>query len=761
MAVNPTTSSHATLSINTPSSTSPRTRRSSGTPTEPQTLGAPSGPGRLASLTGLLAGSKPKATESESLPLDNRSLPTLTVDPPVDEAPTPPTVDAEAPVGPTMTGGASPNQPPASSSLLQPPPSPGEQATFGSSGRERKDSVSSRRTEETQGPDVAGSTDHGSRRRLSVSNASESGGSAAPAIPHSLSLSFTDIAGEQGSSAVVFAGVQGAAQSVPAAGDMGVVPLGDAAGAEWLATKGKLEEPDACEGKLSGSGANVSSDNRLIRELIGIARKRDPNIALPDNTSVRFEPPKFLAANHARLRDHYTINKLLLKSGGTKETRINLTLALLRRFLLEGRSAFGRDAIIRRQSGEPGVPAYDWLVKIGRGSQVRTGELAGGPLQEAFEAKLQEDDETAARVGAAWIHSLETNKYLGWENLAAIAIAEVNSAGLGALIEELAITRPLKSHFGKNFVSNDLPIDIKRGLVFGDAASAIPIETIDATLVDAFKNFIDTRQKELPSFEQVVDGFKAGLVSFLGALPSSALSYFSTGSLPGDAILNLLANQLAVFSSGWILPMGQKSQEDETQAALVESIASGYMGQVPSDQKPRDFLRNLTREVMMVSPGSQTAQKALALTSLIGLAPFLVGQFGHVTAETQALLQRTIFNPIETLAMNSVIVFSKHLGLPDRVGGQLFTTDTQKERALMALVLNKSTTSNKTITPKDLSKIFQPLEDTLGFGPSGRGINRGLTSLISLYETGTHALRGGTPLSRDIDYDRTQGDTNV
>jgi hypothetical protein len=79
----------------------------------------------------------------------------------------------------------------------------------------------------------------------------------------------------------------------------------------------------------------------------------------------------------------------------------------------------------------------------------------------------------------------------------------------------------------------------------------------------------------------------------------------------------------------------------------------------------------------------------------------------------------------------------------------------------MALVLNKSTTSNKTITPKDLSKIFQPLEDTLGFGPSGRGINRGLTSLISLYETGTHALRGGTPLSRDIDYDRTQGDTNV
>ncbi|MGF6851282.1 hypothetical protein [Paraburkholderia sp. CI3] len=459
--------------------------------------------------------------------------------------------------------------------------------------------------------------------------------------------------------------------------------------------------PKGYKGEVTRSNDGLVSSSPVIRKLLAFAAKSGCDLKAIDlNTgrSLGLEPPSQIIEGHKAFREACTVKTLHYKNGQSTEADVNLSLTVLMRVLKEGKSAFADGATIPGRDGQLQHP-YDFLRDLGT-SVVSDNE----PLKDAIENALKTDPDASAKLAATWLYKIETKKEFNKDGVYAWFASLGAGAGFGTALEKVVLDLPKQKIFGKDFDPMALPSATRAGLAFWDALPAVFVETLDATIVKKFLDKIDGGSWK-PTMEDLKEGLQSGVIAGFAAMPFNTVEYFKTGSPVADQFIKLFANQLAIFGAGSIIPMNLKKNGDQMDAAIVESIGSEFMARVPAGQDPRKFIQDMRTETMKVSPGSSVSQKALAVTCLLGLIPFLAENLAHAPKEVLDILQRTIFNPVEATAINSSILLAQYFGL-----GDLITTDGKKNEQLFELVLDKQKQDGEKakITTHDLRAISEP-----------------------------------------------------
>jgi hypothetical protein len=530
----------------------------------------------------------------------------------------------------------------------------------------------------------------------------------------------------------------------------------------------RIEPPKGYRAPVHQSGGSWTSSDPVIDALVkwaAVKVNEDGRVIAREGETLRLEPEGGIEAHFRAFAAGCHGQNMSLVEDNTSQSK-EATIAVLQRVLVEGRAAFGDDAHFTLPSGEPyrgrgrgpnegPQHPYDYLADIGR-SSVPEGE----GLQKTVHDLMREDDVMAARVGTVFLLEMATKKNLDWSTLVPLGASVGTSFAIGYGVGGQALDAAKRALFGTSD-SQDMTVGGKVGSTFLEAAPALVAETLDSAIVQNFVNKIQGDDWDW-SWDTWKDALKAGVVSAVTALPTTAQAYFSTGSPVADDVLNFITNQIGIFGSGWILPLGSKQNEDTTNAALMKSIEDGFMAPAPAGEDGRAFVNRLTKEAMKVSASQAIVQKSLALTNVLGLLPAVIQAVMSAekisTEKQQAIietLQRTIFNPVEAISMTASLGLAVHAGWKN---GSV-TTDEEKNRQLMALALSKPSGTDQNLSPEEIRKIQQPSMAEF-LGPMGGFIQRVLVGAIRGSEALTAAVGGPQSESRQINYDAATRDVN-
>ncbi|WP_197339051.1 type III effector protein [Ralstonia solanacearum] len=365
-------------------------------------------------------------------------------------------------------------------------------------------------------------------------------------------------------------------------------------------------------------------------------------------------------------------------------------------------------------------------------------------------SKLRTNTDAAAKLGAATLFQMATNKTFAVKEL---GMSLAVSSGLGTLWE-LGGSELIKNALKTLNLSPTRYALAAAGI---DSVPPIVIETMDSAIVlsavrsmnRATASFLQRVRDALPA--ATVAGFK----SALGAYANNLLQYIGTGSYPTDLALNTAATELAILSAASGIPGEVKENAANMKAAIVEQMRTGLLKAPPCEphmsheeytKRVKAHVQKVAQRALDLSPGDGIAQKSLAFASLVGLIPLgLSDKVANLVPESVLRIVRsTIFNPIESIGMNTLVASSK-INIPG-----VMTSDAKKHERITNRILQEATLG-KPLQDGEVHKVFQQWD---GLNRAGRAILEGMSiTMDALPNRVARMFTNETPLEQRIAYD--------
>lgn len=532
-------------------------------------------------------------------------------------------------------------------------------------------------------------------------------------------------------------------------------------------------------GNLQIKNGQLTSNNETIRSLIhylGAAADKFANQANLNGMQVTIRPNPYATAGHEALKEYCSVETALVHADKpprrkpskdplrqplrqtpppsqlkSEDIEGNVLMPLLTSVIESGPAAFGTNDRIKLGGQE--VPVHALLAALAPRVEVNDPDL-----QLAFNSKLSANTQANAKLGAATLLQMETHKTFALKEL---GMSLAVSSGLGTAWELVAaegIKGGLK-HMGltaKEYILAAAGID---------SSSAIGIETSDSAIV---LSAVQSMNRATASFlRRVWDALPAaavaGLKSAVGSYPNNLLQYMSTGSYAADLALNSVTTEVAILAAASGVPGEVKKNEANLQAAIVEKLRDGLLAVPPREphMSPEQYteivekhVQALTQRALDMSPGDGIAQKSLAFATMVGLIPLILGnKVTNLVAESALRIVRsTIFNPIESIGMNALVLTSK-IDIPG-----LMSSDATKHAQTVGRILQEAALG-KPLQDGEVHKIFHQWDGlTLG----GRAILNGMSATMDAPPEKVMSMLkkdSSPPLSQriayeSIDYDR-------
>ncbi|CBJ39928.1 putative type III effector protein (AvrPphD family) (plasmid) [Ralstonia solanacearum CMR15] len=513
----------------------------------------------------------------------------------------------------------------------------------------------------------------------------------------------------------------------------------------------------------------MTSNNETIRTLIhylGDDAKLFANRTDLNGLEVKIQPHPDAAAAFKALKKHCKVKEALVHADvpsrsqpskdpqqapllGTlqpEEIEKTSTLTPLLLSVIEhGHGGFGSSDQMRDLSGKD-VPVHDFLAALAPQVSVNDPELS-----LMFQNKLHADTDASAKLGAATLLQMATNKTFALKELAmSLAI----SSGLGTLWEL----------GGADLIKNTLkaldlsPTRYALSASGVDSVSPIVIETMDSAIVlsavkamnHAAASFLQRLREALP------DAVVAGIKSSLGAYPNNLLQYMSTGSSRADLALNTATTEVAILSAASGIPGEVKKNEANLKAAILEKIRDGlltapqrepHMSTEQYNALVKDHVEKLAQRALDMSPGDGIAQKSLAFASMVGLVPLLLSDkvTNLVPDSDLRIVRSAAFNPIESIGMNVLVLTSK-INIPG-----VMTSDAQKHKQVMNRILQEATLG-KPLHDGEVHQLFHKWD---GLNRAGRVILEGMSLTMDALPNKVARMirKESAPLPQRIAYD--------
>ncbi|MDB0526908.1 type III effector protein [Ralstonia solanacearum] len=392
------------------------------------------------------------------------------------------------------------------------------------------------------------------------------------------------------------------------------------------------------------------------------------------------------------------------------------------------------------------VPVHDFLAALV--PQVSVNDLE---LSLALNRRLHTDTEASAKLGAATLLQMATNKTFALKELSmSLAI----SSGLGALWElggaEL-IKNALKTLnlSPTRYILSAAGVDSVPSAIIEIADSAIVLSAVKA-MNQAAASFLQRLRESLPA------ATVAGIKSAVGSYANNVMQYFSTGSSRVDLALNTMTTEVAILAAASSIPGEVKDNEANLKAAVLEQMRNGLLK--PPHREPhmsaeqytaqlKKHVETVAQKALDMSPGNGIAQKSLAFASIVGLIPLLLSDkvTNLVPESTLRIMRSTMFNPIESIGMNVLVLTSK-IDIPG-----LMSSDAQKHKQVMNRILQEATLG-KPIQDGEVHQIFHQWD---GLSRAGRVVLEGMSlTMDALPNKLTRMIKGDpAPLSQRIAYE--------
>ena len=380
--------------------------------------------------------------------------------------------------------------------------------------------------------------------------------------------------------------------------------------------------------------------------------------------------------------------------------------------------------------------------------------------------------ELRGRLGAQAINSVINKKTftkdIGIAMLASLAI----SGGLTYALDAVAWTKLVKAAAAKFGETHAITQCVN---VLTNSVTPLVAETVDSVIV---KRLLGTFQGEplLP------DSFK----EFLGDLGDSAISgsIAAVGSIPNNAaalnssigmlFIQALTNQVAASTSAAMVPREIANAHDEMAAGVTQKMSEGFFA-VPTANHTaatnapeakaelRTQIRSDTKSALEAAPGWGMAVNSMGIGSVMsfsaGFLPVdIPARLGLVSDSVQKIASIMLNTPTEILSLGINILTANHLGM-----GSLMTTDTEKNRQMINLVVDKAI---QRITSDDPDRSVEITEAELRAiehpklaltQPAGRAIVGVMNSTADLL-TNARARLFGHKQSEMVSLDSVQAD---
>lgn len=517
-------------------------------------------------------------------------------------------------------------------------------------------------------------------------------------------------------------------------------------------------------GQLRIKNGELTSDNETIRNLIhylGDTAKLFADQPQLDGMQVKIRPNPEASMAYKALEEHCKVGKALVRPGKSplspgqeaqlqqEEIEGNALVPLLMGVIERGRDALGANARIEGLDHRQ-VPIHDFLAAL----RPRV-EVADPELSLAINTKIRSDANASAKLGAETLLQMATQKTFAVKS----ALASVGvSLGLGATWELWGSHLLKNALFGKGFS----PTKFALKLAGIDSVPPLLIETLDTLCVLAaikvMKGEDGWSLKNLPTklMGLLPKAGKAGAISAAGSFPNNVLQYKGVGARAANTTLNALTTEAAILSAASGIPLEVKESEANTNAAIVEKIRDGLLALPPLDpnatpeQRAKQLeahVNTVTKRALAMSPGDGIGQKSMAFAAVVGLIPFVLGNNATklVSEPVLRIMRSTVFNPIEAIAMNS-LVFSSKFNIPG-----LMTSDYRKHAQTLERILQEASARDTPMQAGDISRIFHRWD---GLNRAGSAIVNTMSAIFdALPALGRMAGIGETPLTQRIPYE--------
>lgn len=358
------------------------------------------------------------------------------------------------------------------------------------------------------------------------------------------------------------------------------------------------------------------------------------------------------------------------------EQGISVLIPTLIRARDEGRKAFKSDAVIEAptkdtassSNAENTMHPYDLLASVKPVIACNHKDL-----KELMRQQLSENPDYCARTTAAYLlEKATTTEYA----LLPLAMSASLSAVAGYLLEELAGEYTLKAIFkdalamaGLSKVTEQMlqeATSLEKFLtILAQAYPTLPVEAGDTLIVlwglDKINGKPVTAKKV---FGRLPSAIKAGLISFLFALPDKAVQFIkadSVGKLIGKTILGSLTSQASALACGSGLFFELHEEKSKLEAALFDAHQSGYLA-MPDHVDTNDgeaikkYIRELTEKTLNTSP-SKIGRASIPGAMALGVAA-AVASLG-VPERVMNVLKIIFFNPVEAWTLNMNVFLDK------------------------------------------------------------------------------------------------------
>jgi len=418
----------------------------------------------------------------------------------------------------------------------------------------------------------------------------------------------------------------------------------------------------------------------------------------------------------------------------------NVLIPLLQAVIMDGRRALGGNATIEIR--DLPLHLHDYLATLQPSVASESAALA-----QPIQAKIAADTDLRAKLAAASLLQIATRKSFALGGLmGSLAV----SSGLGTAWELGAA--PAIKELGKKLLAKaGLPSPTRALLtaVMGPGVDSIPpmvIESMDTLCVlSILKTMKGDQDWSLKSL--LPKALKAGAISSALSIPNNLMQYASTGSPAADLAIGTLTTEAAIFGAASGVPMEIKENKDHMHAALVQRHGDGLFAPLPEGVDPRQHVAEMAQRALDLGPDTSLAPKSMAVAATVGMVPLLLSDkaLNLVSENVLRIVRSTVFNPIEALALNA-LVLSARAKLPG-----IFTSDQDKHTAITRLILQRAADGpgggERPILARELDRIFNPPQEILG--RAGTAISSAISAVVGAPAKGAHLLAAAVGLKRD------------
>ncbi|MBN3829737.1 hypothetical protein G3O00_40085 [Burkholderia sp. Ac-20384] len=513
-----------------------------------------------------------------------------------------------------------------------------------------------------------------------------------------------------------------------------------------LMSKGEYRLPAIFSGDVTRDAAgHVHCTDKAVEAILRFVQARYPEkfAALqlpPDGCRLGLPLDNAIFAKTSAFEHGCKVSGLTMEDGEQVNADINLTAYSTRQAIKKGVQGFGSDARLKPHTSQAADEAArsDEAIASPHGGLEPPGDLQlatlGGnrasadtapdvgfhpfqflqeihyavesdhaPLKKLVEDCLNEADsatlELRGRLGAQSINSVINQKAFTKEIGVAMFASLAVSGGLTYALDGVAwkaLVAATASAYGKEHAVTRIV------RVIADSVTPLIAETVDSLIV---KRLLGTFQGErlLPeSVDEFLDDLKDSVVSggiaAVGSIANNAAALDrSIGMLPVQA----LTNQVASSTSGAMVPREIANAHDEMAAGVTQKMNEGFFPVPEVNNTPatsvseakaalRTQIKSDTQSTLEAAPGWGMAVNSMGIGSVLsftaGFLPVdIPARLGLVNDSVQKIASIMVNTPTEILSLGTNILTANHLGM-----GSWMTTDTEKDRQMISLIVDKA-----------------------------------------------------------------------